>query len=82
VHYKFIVGPWRNKVVFVADDGDKNIHMRDSEHLSLLKVMHKLRKNYMLMLFLKSLPQMSITKVREKLNQTSRIVCQLYGTWL
>lgn len=30
------LGNWRNKVVFVADDGDNNIHMRDAERLSNL----------------------------------------------
>ena len=27
-------GPWRNEVVFVADDGDANIHQRDSDRLA------------------------------------------------
>lgn len=27
-------GPWRNEVAFVADDGDANIHQRDSDRLA------------------------------------------------
>ncbi len=30
------VGDWRNQVVFVADDGDVNIHQRDAEKLATL----------------------------------------------
>lgn len=37
IHYSHNVatyGPWRNEVVFVADDGDANIHQRDSDRLA------------------------------------------------
>lgn len=30
------LGDWRNRVVFVADDGDNNIHQRDCENLATL----------------------------------------------
>ena len=29
-------GEWRNRIFFIADDGDANIHMRDAERLSIL----------------------------------------------
>ncbi|MGB3467600.1 MAG: type IX secretion system sortase PorU [Cyclobacteriaceae bacterium] len=28
------LGPWRNNIYFIADDGDSNIHQRDAERLS------------------------------------------------
>ncbi len=37
IHYsdnKATYGAWRNEVVFVADDGDANIHQRDSDRLA------------------------------------------------
>lgn len=37
IHYsenEATYGPWRNEVVFVADDGDANIHQRDSDRLA------------------------------------------------
>lgn len=33
---EFAQGSWKNKVVFVADDGDSNIHQRDVEKLTTL----------------------------------------------
>src|SRR5690606_23738019 len=29
-------GEWRNRLFFIADDGDANIHMRNAERLSIL----------------------------------------------
>ena len=33
---KETLGPWRNELVFIADDGDGNLHQRDAERLATL----------------------------------------------
>ncbi|WP_375561914.1 type IX secretion system sortase PorU [Bernardetia sp. OM2101] len=67
------LGNWRNKVVFVADDGDNNIHMRDSEQL--IDIIESYNGYQAEKLYVDAFPQISTSngkyspKVREKLNQ-------------
>lgn len=30
------MGPWRNEITFVADDGDSNLHLNDAERMALI----------------------------------------------
>lgn len=52
------LGPWRNDVVFVADDGDGNTHTEQSDYLSLLLDTTFSDFNYK-KLFLDAYPQIS-----------------------
>ena len=67
------LGKWRNKVVFVADDGDGNIHMRDSEQL--IDIIETYDGYQAERLYIDAFPQISNSngkyspKVRQKLNQ-------------
>ena len=67
------LGNWRNKVVFVADDGDNNIHMRDSEEL--IEIIESYKGYQAEKLYIDAFPQISTSngkfsfKVREKLSQ-------------
>ncbi|AFM05173.1 hypothetical protein Fleli_2820 [Bernardetia litoralis DSM 6794] len=67
------LGNWRNKVVFVADDGDSNIHMRDSEEL--IDIIEGYNGYQAEKLYVDAFPQVSTSngkfspKVREKLDQ-------------
>ncbi len=67
------LGNWRNKVVFVADDGDRNIHLRDSEQL--VSIVENYDGYKAEKLYIDAFPQISTAngkfslKVREKLNQ-------------
>ncbi|PIY10290.1 MAG: hypothetical protein COZ18_06265 [Flexibacter sp. CG_4_10_14_3_um_filter_32_15] len=67
------LGKWRNKVVFVADDGDSNIHMRDSEQL--IDIVENYNGYQAEKLYVDAFPQISTSngkysfQVREKLNQ-------------
>ncbi|WP_338812668.1 type IX secretion system sortase PorU [Bernardetia sp. Wsw4-3y2] len=66
------LGKWRNKVVFVADDGDGNIHLRDSEQL--IDIVESYKGYQAEKLYVDAFPQISTSngkfsfKVREKLN--------------
>lgn len=36
------LGKWRNKICFVADDGDNNLHLNDADYLSnIIRINHK-----------------------------------------
>ncbi|WP_338763261.1 type IX secretion system sortase PorU [Bernardetia sp. ABR2-2B] len=67
------LGKWRNKVVFVADDGDGNIHLRDSEQL--IEIVEGYKGYQAEKLYVDAFPQISTSngkfspKVRESLNQ-------------
>ncbi|WP_291725984.1 type IX secretion system sortase PorU [Bernardetia sp.] len=67
------LGKWRNKVVFVADDGDNNIHMRDSEEM--IEIIESYKGYQAEKLYIDAFPQISTSngkfsfKVREKLSQ-------------
>ncbi len=67
------LGNWRNKVVFVADDGDNNIHLRDSEQL--IDIIESYNGYQAEKLYVDAFPQISTSngkyspKVREKLNE-------------
>lgn len=67
------LGNWRNKVVFVADDGDNNIHIRDSEQL--IDIIESYNGYQAEKLYIDAFPQISTAngkyspKVREKINQ-------------
>jgi hypothetical protein len=67
------LGNWRNKVVFVADDGDSNIHLRDSE--LLINIIESYNGYQAEKLYVDAFPQISTSNgkysfaVREKLNQ-------------
>ncbi|ELR72259.1 hypothetical protein C900_01813 [Fulvivirga imtechensis AK7] len=67
-------GPWRNEVVFVADDGDNNIHIKQSDQLAVLIDTAFTSFNYN-KLYLDAFPQISTPngetspKAREALDQ-------------
>ncbi len=67
------LGKWRNKVVFVADDGDSNIHMRDSEEL--INIIETYNGYQAEKLYINAFPQISTSngkyspKVRRKVKR-------------
>lgn len=54
IHYsigKAVMGDWRQRILFIADDEDRNLHQRDAEQLSILldttQAQYQIRKLYL-----------------------------------